>query len=109
MGKIGEAAFREGQEKIARKTRKSVANEDSSDEEGVEEDLGTHEPENELSQPAASQAKRGKGKANGRTRGKKRVADQDDDDDMEVDAAGQSDEENEEIPTRTQPKRKGRR
>ncbi|KAI0690049.1 Nse1 non-SMC component of SMC5-6 complex-domain-containing protein [Cytidiella melzeri] len=97
MKKIGEAAFKEGQEKRGRRTRDSDAHEGDDDEE-FEDDAEMEEPE--ASQPAPTQTQRGKGKG----KAKKKAAAEDEE-------MGIEDNENEATPppTRTQPSRRSRR
>lgn len=111
MRKIGEAAFKDGQEKLSRRQRAGTSadgTQQGDDEEEEAQFEGGDDVEMdgpEQSQPASSQ--RGKGRATRNGRGKKKAVVEDDDDEMDVD--DQQDEEEEEAPTRTQPKRKSRR
>ncbi|KAI0093959.1 Nse1 non-SMC component of SMC5-6 complex-domain-containing protein [Irpex rosettiformis] len=103
MKKIGEAAFKDGQEKKGRRTRQSDMPEEGSGEEAEAETLeGGEDDEDE---PAPTQTQRRKGKK------KKNVVS--DDEQMEVEEKEEEEEEEEEEeptgPSRTQPRRSGRR
>lgn len=90
MGKVGERAFRDGQENRGRRVRRS-ANDEDEDEEGEEE-----EQEQEPSQEVVVKKEKQK-------KGKQKVVESDEEEDMEADAQEET------PPPRTQGKRKGRR
>ncbi|GJE90841.1 Nse1 non-SMC component of SMC5-6 complex-domain and zf-RING-like domain-containing protein [Phanerochaete sordida] len=98
MGRVGERAFRDGQENRGRRVRRS-ADDDEEDEEDEEEQEDERE-QSQASQPVAvKKEKKGKGK--------KKVIESDEEEEEEEADADEQDEES--PPPRTQGKRKSRR
>ncbi|KAI0763675.1 Nse1 non-SMC component of SMC5-6 complex-domain-containing protein [Irpex lacteus] len=107
MKKIGEAAFKEGQEKRVRRTRQNSG--DGSDEEEEEGGFeGEEDGEEEEPVPTQTQTQKGKGKGKdkGKGKGKKKVVE---DEEEEEEQMEEDEEEEPAGPSRTQPRRSGRR